>query len=262
MNFKSFLYLSGVIIILNSCASVEDLISFNEGPEFSNEPQKIPNLNTILVQPSDILYVQVSHRDPLLAAPYNQGGAQGNTVGNVNRESLQLSGYLVDEDGIVDFPGIGPLKVAGLSITEVRTLVKSEVENYLKDPIVNVRILNFRINVLGEVMSPGTFNIPNDRITVIEALALAGDLTVFGRRDSILLTREVNGVREHGYLDLNSTEIFKSKYYYLQQNDVLYIQPLPTKVTQVRDPATRVLPWVSALTSTAAFILSVILAGR
>lgn len=247
--------------IFQGCASIEDLVSFNEGPTLPASPQAITNMKPMLIQPTDILHIQVSHRDPILAAPYNTMGGQANG-GMINREALQLSGYLVDTEGKIDFPGIGKIKVSGLTIIEISELVQEEVSVYLKNPTVNVRLLNFRVNVLGEVRSPGTFSVANDRLTVIEALALAGDLTVYGRRDSILITRELNGIREYGYLDLNSTQIFESPYFYMQQNDVLYVQPLATKVTQVRDPATRVLPWVSAFTSIAAFVLSVIVVTR
>ena len=248
------------LVLLTGCASSEDFINFTQGPDFAPTPEDIANYRTVRIQPDDILHIQVFSIDPVAAQPFNTVNMAAGA--NANRDALQLSGYLVDKEGMIDFPIIGRLKVSGLGIIEAKETIHKALEVYLKEPVVNIRLLNFRVNVLGEVASPGTFSIPNDRLTAIEAIALAGDLTVFGRRDSILLVRENNGQREYGYLDLNTKEIFHSPYYYLQQNDVLYIQPLPTKITQVRDPATRVLPWVSAFTSTAAFILSVILAGR
>jgi polysaccharide export outer membrane protein len=125
-------------------------------------------------------------------------------------------------------------------------------------PIVNLRLLNFRISVNGEVNGPGTFTIPNERVTIIEAVTMAGDFTSYSRRDSVLIVREADGVRTFGYVDFNSADVFTSPYFYLHQNDVIYIRPEKTKIGTVRDPATRVLPWVTTVVSVTAFIISIL----
>ena len=252
-------YLSLIVIFLiNSCASHEDLVSFNEGVRFPQRPIPINNSKPIRIQPNDILHIVVFSIDPLAAQPFNTTPTGGSVGGNFNRDALQLNGYLVDQEGFIDFPVLGKIKLGGLDFKEAKGILLQNLGNYLKDPVVNLRILNFRVNVLGEVSRPGVYSITNDRLTIIEALSWAGDLTQYGRRDSILLSREIDGQRSFGYVNLNDRNIFESPYFYLQQNDVIYVQPNTTKVNVVRDPAQRVLPWVSALTGVAAFIISIV----
>ena len=247
-----------VILLSYSCASHSELVNFDQGPEFPYSPQAISNFKPISIQADDILHITVHSIDPIAAQPFNTINTAGANAGANNRDVLQLNGYLVDQDGMIDFPVLGRVNLGGQTVQGAKDVLLEKLRLYLKDPVVNLRLLNFRINITGEVRSPGAFSIPNERVTVLEALAMAGDLTPFANRERILLAREINGERTFGYIDLNSSEVFNSPYFFLQQNDLLYVEPLPTKVSTVRDPATRILPWVSAFTSTAAFLISIL----
>ncbi len=257
MSLKTITITTLTLTILASCASHEDLVNFNQGPEFPYSPATITNFKPITIQGDDILHITVHSIDPIAAQPFNSLMATAG-AGLNSRDLMELNGYLVDKDGNIDFPVLGKVNIAGLSIQNAKEVLLEKLRLYLKDPVVNLRLLNFRINITGEVNRPGVYSIPNERVTVLEALGLAGDLTSFANRSRILLTREVNGERTFGYIDLNSTEIFDSPYFYLQQNDYVYVEPLPTKLSTVRDPVTRILPWVSAFTSTAAFLISIL----
>jgi polysaccharide export outer membrane protein len=133
---------------------------------------------------------------------------------------------------------------------------------YLKNPVVNIRFVNFRVSVLGEVNGPGTFIISNDRITILEALGMAGDLTPYSNRSNILVIREQNGIRKFGELDIQSPEIFKSEYYYLKQGDIVYIEPTKDKEASIRDQFTEYLPWVTSSLSAITTIIALLNLGR
>jgi len=142
----------------------------------------------------------------------------------------RLLPYLVDADGNINFPVLGKLKVAGVTTQQLGDQITQQLTTYLVEPIVNVRLTNFKITVMGEVKLPGTYTVPNERITLIEALGLAGDLTIQAKRSPILLIREKNGKREFITVDLTNKALFNSPYYYLAQNDVLYVEPNKAKV--------------------------------
>ncbi len=190
----------------------------------------------ILVQPKDMISIVVSSRSPELSAMFNlvnvsyQAGGETSISGSYNR----LLGYSVDSDGDIDFPIIGKINVAGLTRWQVADKVKDELEakNLLKDPVVTVEFLNFKISVMGEVNHPGTYTVSGDKITLLEALSLAGDLTIYGRRDKISVVREQNGSRNIYVVDIRDTELFNSPAYYLQQNDVVMVEPNKVRAGQ------------------------------
>lgn len=189
----------------------------------------------IIVQPQDMISIVVSCREPQLAAMFNltnasyQAGSQASNTGY-----QRLMGYTVDTDGNIDFPIIGKINVAGLNRWGVAQKVKNELvkRDLLKDPVVTVEFMNFKVSVIGEVARPGTFSITNDRINLFEALSLAGDLTIYGRRDNVQVTRETGGKRYVYVLDLRSSDIFNSPAYYLQQNDIVYVEPNSVRAGQ------------------------------
>lgn len=190
----------------------------------------------ILVQPKDMISIVVSCRNPELAAMFNlvnvsyQAGGETSISGSYNR----LLGYSVDANGDIEFPVVGKINVAGLTRWQVAEKVKNELEsrNLLKEPVVTVEFLNFKISVLGEVNHPGTYTVSGDKITILEALSLAGDLTIFGRRDKISVVREQNGKRNIYMIDIRSTDLFTSPAYYLQQNDVIMVEPNKVRAGQ------------------------------
>lgn len=190
----------------------------------------------ILVQPKDMISIVVSSRNPELSAMFNltnvsyQAGAETSTTGSYNR----ILGYSVDSEGFIDFPIVGKINVAGLTRWQVADRVKEELvsRNLLKDPVVSVEFLNFKISVMGEVSHPGTYTITGDKITLLEALSLAGDLTIFGRRDRVSVVRELNGQRNIFVVDIRSVDMFNSPAYYLQQNDVVFVEPNKVRAGQ------------------------------
>ena len=192
----------------------------------------------IVIQPQDQLSIIVSSRNPELSAALNKpmaiyaaGSEITTTVGGTYQRIL---GYVVDNSGNIEFPMLGNIHVAGLTRWELQDMIKEKVinEGILLDPIVTVEYMNFRISVMGEVNNPGTFNVTGDKITLLGALALAKDLTIFGRRDNVTVIREQNGQRNVYKVDLRKSTLFDSPAYYLQQNDVVYVYPNSVRAGQ------------------------------
>lgn len=179
------------------------------------------------IQVGDLLSIHVSAIDGEAAMPFNlyETPMIGSAVANVRPLT-----YLVNADGEINFPVLGTMKVAGLSTKILATNLTKTLTSYLKSPIVNIRFTNFKVTVLGEVKVPGSYTIPNERISIIEAIGLAGDLTIQGRRSTVLLIREQEGERTFVTIDLTNKKLFNSPYFYLAQNDVIYIEPNKTKV--------------------------------
>jgi polysaccharide export outer membrane protein len=193
-----------------------------------------PNLG-IVIQPKDMLSIVVSSKTPELAAPFNlpvisyQAGSEIMGSG-----SLRLLGYVVDNDGNIEFPTFGKLKVAGLTRWQLSDMITQRLieDGQLKDPIITTEFMNFRISVIGEVGSPGTYNITGDRVTLFEAISMARDLTIYGRRDNVSVTREKNNERTTYKVDLRSKNLYNSPVYYLQQNDIVYVEPNKVRAGQ------------------------------
>jgi len=164
-----------------------------------------------------------------------------------NQEGVRTgSPYLVDLSGDIEFPVLGKIHLGGLTMEQARDTFKQRLSRHLANPIVNLRWLNFKFTVLGEVNHPATYTLPERSVSVLEAVGLAGDLTNYGNRKNILIIREQDGQREFGRLDLQDRNVFNSPFFYLKQNDVIYVEPLKQKTGVVSDQATKVLPWVSA----------------
>lgn len=198
--------------------------------------QPIESRQSIIIQPKDMLSIVVSTKDPELSAIFNLG-VQTNRAGYAkeNYSSGQyLSGYVVDNNGDIDFPVLGKIHAAGLSRWALQEKIAHELteRDLLKDMVVTIEFMNFKVSVLGEVKKPGTYSIEGDKVTVLEAIAMAGDLTVYGIRDEVYVIREENGERQNFKLDLRSKEIFNSPAYYLRQNDIIYVKPNEVRAGQ------------------------------
>lgn len=189
----------------------------------------------IPIQPKDMISIVVSSRNPELAMMFNlptvsyQAGD-----GTLNPSTQRLVYYVVDNDGNIDFPILGQINVGGLTRFALAKKIKNLLVDgsYIKDPIVSVQFMNFKISVLGEVNAPGTYTIDNDKITILEALSLARDLTIFGKRDKVFVIREIEGERVIYKIDLRSVELFNSPAYYLKQNDIVYVEPNSVRAGQ------------------------------
>lgn len=215
------LILMGMTMI--SCASRKDIVYF----------QGDAQLNTIYensvpkIRPYDMLTIMVSAADMKATEPFNQTsvyqmrGGMNDTYQNI---------YTVAEDGTIDFPVVGKVQLGGLTRNESILVLKDLLDPYIVNPGVNIHFTNFKISVIGEVANPGTFTLPNERVTLLEAIALAGDLTIQGKRTNVMVIREADGVKKTYSVDLTSKEILDSPVYYLSQNDVVYVEPNRAKM--------------------------------
>lgn len=224
-----------VALLLTSCASTKDIAYFQN--KMVNQPEIVDKHAGIVIQPKDMLSIVVSARNPELAAMFNLpviSYQAGSEIASMSSYNQRLMGYVVDNEGYIDFPVLGRLKVAGMTRWELAEMIKDKLvkEGYLTDAVVTVEFMNFKVSVMGEVTSPGTFIVEGDKVTVLQALSLARDLTIFGRRDNVSVIREQNGQRTIYEIDLTDVDLFKSPAYYLQQNDIVYVQPNDIKARQ------------------------------
>lgn len=235
MNVKNLLSaLCVAILTLSSCGSVKDIAYFQN--KVVNDPEAIDKHAGIVIQPKDMLSIVVSSRNPELVAMFNlpvvSYMAGSEIVANGGQQ--RLMGYVVDNDGQIDFPVLGTINVAGLTRWELSELIKKRLldDGLLTDAVVTVEFMNFKVSVIGEVNNPGTFTIEGDKVTVLQAISLARDLTIFGERENVTVIRERNGERTMYEINLCDVSMFDSPAYYLQQNDVVYVQPSKVKARQ------------------------------
>jgi polysaccharide export outer membrane protein len=219
------------ILLLFSCASKKDLVYYQNIDTMPAQEKQ--NSYEIKIQPDDKLLIIVSADDAESAMPFNLRTASissGISSLGATQGQETMQSYLVDANGTIDFPVLGKLKLSGLSRSEVHQLLEEKISQYIKNPIINLRIMNFKVSVQGEVTSPGTFEVASDRITLIEALTLAKDLTVYGKRDNILIIREIDGVKSFNRVNITKADFINSPFYYLSQNDVIYVEPNKVKI--------------------------------
>ena len=218
-------------VFFTACTSTKKIIYLQDVVPLKQ--QEIEQKYEVIIHGDDLLAIMVNSRDPELALPFNMPMVSyqlGSDTGGQQR----VLGYLVDTNGNIDFPILGEIHVEGLTRMQLTELIKNKLieGDLIKDPIVTVQFLNFKISVMGEVGRPGSFTISGDRITLLEALSMAGDLTIYGRRDRVGVIRENNGKRTILFHDLRSADIFNSPCYYLQQNDIVYVEPNKAKSGQ------------------------------
>jgi polysaccharide export outer membrane protein len=220
------------VILVFSCKPREELVYYQNIDSLA-QSEKL-NTYEIKIQPDDLLMIIVSAEDSESAIPFNltSGTIESTTTKGVGSTAGEeaIQSYLVDASGTIDFPVLGKLKVAGLSRSEVLRLLEGKIGLYIKKPIINLRLINFKISVQGEVTNPGTFPVNSDRITLIEAISMAKDLTIYGKRDNILIIREVNGIKSYHRVDITKADFINSPFYYLAQNDVVYVEPNKTRI--------------------------------
>jgi len=187
---------------------------------------------TPIFKTDDLLSIIVAGLDAEVVRPFNMPTTfiSSTQYGGYTTGTPSQPGYLIDANGNIDFPVIGQIKIAGLDRMTATLLIKEKLSAYLINPIVNIRIINFKVTVLGEVKNPGTFTIPNERITLPEALGIAGDLNITGVRNNVLVIRDVDGKKTETRIDLTSKQLFSSSVYYLNQNDIVYVEPNRAKV--------------------------------
>ena len=249
---------------LTSCVSHKELLYLNDLPPTTDLSDSIMNIgmSDLRIQPDDLLSITVSSFNLEASKPFNPEGNNMQTMAQAmqgaNNTVEMLSGYFVDTQGFVDFPVIGKVYVNRKTLSEAQELFYAKLKTYLKDAVVNIRYLNLKISVLGEVQKPGTIRLTNKRLTIFEAIGLAGDMTSYSNRSNVLIIREKNGRRLIKRVNLQSSKIFESSFYYLQQNDVVYVEPNKTKVNTIADKSSRILSYVSAAVSVLAISLSIL----
>ena len=231
---KRNLWLLLLLFLLTACQSYKKVPYF-QNVEVVNEAEQQEKLYDARIMPKDLLTIVVSCTNPELAIPFNltvasNAGIAVSTSSYVTTQPV-LQPYLVDNEGNINFPVLGELKLGGLTKREAERLIIDKLKPYMKEtPIVTVRMVNYKISVIGEVTRPGTFTISNEKVNLLEALAMAGDMTVYGLRDNVKLIREdANGKQQIVTLDLNKAETILSPYYWLQQNDIVYVTPNKAK---------------------------------
>ena len=217
------------LIVISSCASKKDVLYLQDANQHSNS--KIAYQNAT-IQPNDILKITVSTLVPEAAIPYNRISTAGVVANSV--ELMQLEGYLVTNEGYINYPILSDIFVLNLTVNEIEKKIETLLieGGHLNNPNVNVRLLNGKFTVLGEVKLPGTYSFTEQNITILQALGYAGDLTIKGKRDDIIITRDVNGVREISHIDLTTTDFMTSAYYYIKPNDHIIVNPNNPKVKQ------------------------------
>lgn len=230
MKSKTNYFLSLLIatFLLNACASKEDVVYFQNQPITAES--NIAFSPSITYKPNDLVSINVSALDPETVKPFNLPVIT-NTFSSVSYQGeMRIQTYLVDSDGNIEFPVIGTIQIGGLTRQETVNMLREKISEYVKDPIINIRLTNFTVTVLGEVNNPGTFSIEDERISLSEALGMAGDLTIYGKRDNVFLIREKNGVKQYGRFNLTQKNVLNDQNYYLEQNDVIYVEPNKARV--------------------------------
>ena len=210
---KIKVYFLILILTISSCVSPEKIVYFQN--DEIEKIESLKNLNTVL-KPDDLLEITISSADIEASKPFNK----------VNSSTENQNTYLISSNGSIDFPVLGEINVFGKTKKEVKEIIKNKLDpDYIINPVVNIKIKNYSITILGEVNNPGTFTIPNEQTTILEAIGLAGDLKISGRRENIKVIRENNNEKKIYTVDIRSNKIFNSPVYYLQQNDVVYVEP-------------------------------------
>lgn len=218
-------------LLITACQSYKK-VPYLQDAEVVNQTNQQAKMFDAKIMPKDLLTIVVSCTNPELAVPFNLTvpTLSNSIITNTTTQPV-LQQYLVDNDGAIAFPVLGELQLGGLTKKEAEQMIVDKLKPYMKEiPIVTVRMVNYKISVIGEVTRPGTFTISNEKVNLLEALAMAGDMTVYGLRDNVKLIREnATGKQEIITLDMNKSEIILSPYYWLQQNDIVYVTPNKAK---------------------------------
>ena len=245
---SSLLIALSIVLLLNSCTSTKNIQYFQ-----SPEDTVLKNTTAAFgatIQSGDLLFINISAINAEAALPFNlyETPVLNNTISN----TIPIP-YLVDDEGYINFPVLGPLQVAGFTTKQLVKKLETDLVEYITNPTINIRFANFRVSVLGEVARPGTFQVTNERISIIEALALAGDLTIYGQRTNVLLIRIENGEKVFIPMDLTNKALFNSPYYNLKQNDIIYVTPNKTRIN-----AAAVGPNTSVIISSASLLITLL----
>ncbi len=246
-----------VLTTLDGCISSKEL-SYFQGSSLSEDTIELADRYVPTINKGDILAVQISSLNSEASAFFNPYATMTSGQSAAPTTALpQTAGYLVTDNGTIELPLLGTLSVAGLTNIQAAELIRGKLKTFLKEPTVSVRNQNFRVSVLGEVARPALFTIPNEQLTLPEALGLAGDLTIYGRRDNVLIIREENGKRTFARLDLTKRDAFRSAYYSLHSNDIVYVEPSKVRISAA-DRTFQLVPIVLGVVSILATVVTIL----
>lgn len=253
-------------IIMSSCTTSKEMIYFPNIAQTSDIVQVIPdsikNFESV-IEPDDMLAITVTALDPNAVAIFNlplQSYLAPGATELMTTPAMQT--FMVNNEGYIDYPVLGAIKVGGMTRNELTSYLKAEISKYVEDPIVSVQCTNYKFTILGEVTRPGTYEFGSERITLLDALGKASDMTIYGNHTNVLLIREKDGVRSFHRIDLTQPDIFTSPYYYLQRNDIVYVEPNEARQGAARYSQDKqyLVSVVSAITSAASVIASLCIA--
>jgi polysaccharide export outer membrane protein len=258
-----------VLFIFSSCASTKNVAYFQNIDNDVRDSTQAVNYAPVdpTIEPDDIVLIMVSGANPTAAAMFNQGmnatntqtyiGATSTVESVYGRAAEMKLGYRVGDQGTINFPVLGKIDLKGLTLNQAQDTLQHQLLPYLRDPLVNIRFLNYKVTVLGEVAHPGTYTIPNQQVTLLQALGLAGDMTIFGKRVNVMIIREKDGKREYGRINMNdSKSLFDSPFYYLQQNDVVYVQPRKSRLWNTDQATLRNVSIVATILSAVSILVT------
>ncbi len=258
ITMRYFLFILLCSFSICSCIQYKEIVGFQGIHNIKVDTAEIiANRHDMLIQPDNLLNIQVQSLDPDINKAFNAMEASPQVFQN-QQNVENFVGYYVDSDGNIDFPIVGKIKVSGLTITQAKNLVTEKTSTYLKGAAINMRFLNLKVTVLGEVKKPGVVKFSNKRITLLEAIGESGDFTEFAKRDTVLLIREVGDKRTTARLNLQDKSFLSSPYYYLEQNDVVVVEPLQFKIHSLKDKSDKTIPFVTAGASVLSAIAAVI----
>lgn len=249
---NNYILIASIVILLSGCAQ-RNLVYFSDLNAKSDFTTSVANDGMPRILQNDVLGITVNTTSPesnvLFAAAANPASGNG---------FFEKEGYRVNGDGNIKFPVLGNIKLEGLTIPEAQSAMETKLNQYVNNSVVNVKFLNFRITVIGEVNHPSTFLVPNEKINLLEALGLAGDMTAYGKRENVLIIRQVDGKRTMARVNLNNQNVLNSPYFHLQQNDVIYVEPDKTKALEISN-GYRTMPLVVAMVSAIAVLATALL---
>jgi polysaccharide export outer membrane protein len=256
-----------ILSSLFSCSSIKNIKYFKDIPDTKSVTQLAElNYKEPQIQSDDILSVNIQTVDPLATQVLTMGNVQNAAIGATSAGSTggqTVSGYLVDHAGNIELPVMGKIKVAGLTTEQAREEIRSHASLFYKNPTVNLRFANFKITILGEVAKPGTYVVSNEKVNILDALGLAGDLTIYGKRESIVLIRQHDdGQRELIKLDITKSDILNSDYYYLRQNDYLYVEPNKSKIASSDAIQNRNISIITAIGASLISVIAILLSAN
>jgi len=222
-----------LMLLLTSCGSYKDIPYFQDLAHDKVTEEDVANYTPLTIKTADILAVNVSSKNPESTAIFNYNLNRVNGTNFDTSRENPVTGYLVNEKGFITLPLLGAVKAAGITTDSLASTINRLLIKFYKDPMVNIRIINLKVSIFGDVAKPNAYTLQNERTTITQALSLAGDLNITGMRKNVILIREKDGKRKYIPIDLTSKNIFKSEYYYLQNNDEIYVQPDRTKYATV-----------------------------